>query len=679
MRIFGELCLQGAFVTAGYSAFTCLLAQRRESAQLARQGLQSAVLCLLALVAAVGVLCYALVAKDFEFEYVAQYTSRALAWHYRLSALWVGQAGSLLLWAFLSAGLSVLFGATRSGGKLRPIALGLLMSNVAFLLAVMVFAADPMKASLTERREGLGLSPLLQHPSMLIHPPVVFLAYAAWAVPFALAAAALVTGKLDGEWVRQARPWALFAWVVLGAGLLLGAHWAYQELGWGGYWGWDPVENGSLIPWLTGTALIHSMLVWRNRGNLKKLAVSLAIVTFALCNFATFLTRSGIFSSVHAFSQSPIGWMFLGLMGALVLGGAGLVFLRRRALAPERPLGGPLSRESLVLVSAYLLLLLTAVVTVGTLFIPLSTMVLGRTAQIGPEFYNNVLMPISLVVLAATAVVPLLRWGGAPDKSQRGLLLWGAGLASLAAGLAAWSGLRHPVALAVTGLATLTVTATLGRWILDTRALAGRMTSPARVASGFRDGLRWSPHYATPLVLVLVHRRRQYASYVIHLALVCMAIGITGSSLGSRRYDVELQAGDVLEWAGRRIEYVRLNQRETPEQLIAEVELRVSRLGGSPVTLFPARHLHLLQNEWTTEVDIHSTWTGDFYTILNAGLGEGRVDVTFVDNPLMGWLWCGGWLAGGATLVAAWPARRRRAAHPADEVVRFIPPLRKAA
>jgi len=681
MRILGELCLQGAFAAAGYSSLACLLTPRQTSQPL--PGFRSAALCLAALLAVVGILCHALVTQDFGFEYVAHYTSRQLSWPYRLSALWVGQAGSLLLWAFLSAGMSVVF-AARSGTQLeQPLprtAFGLLMANVTFLLAVMVFAADPMKPSLTEHREGLGLSPLLQHPSMLIHPPVVFFSYAAWAVPCALATASLVTGKLDTQWVRQARPWALLAWCTLGAGLLLGAHWAYQELGWGGYWGWDPVENGSLIPWLTGTALIHSMVTWRNHGSLKRLAVSLAIVTFALCNFATFLTRSGIFSSVHAFSQSPIGWMFLGFMGVLLFGGAGLVIHRRRALAPERALGSPLARESLVLVSAYLLILLTTVVTVGTLFIPLSAMITGRTAQIGPEFYNNVLMPIGLAVLTITAIVPLVRWGAAPDASQRSMLLCATGVATLAVALAAWTGMRHPVALAVTGLATLTVAATVGSWMLDALALADKLPALAtRGVTSKRDV--WSRRFnlVSPLMMVLQHRRRQYASYAIHLALVCMAIGITGSSLGSIRHEAELQEGQVFEWAGRRIEYVRLMQREAPDKLIAEIELLVSRPGQPAVTLRPARHLHLLQNEWTTEVDIHSTWSGDFYTILNAGLGERRVHVTFVHNPFMRWLWCGGWLAGGATLVAAWPARRRRATQPKAEVIRFIPRAQRKA
>ena len=246
------------------------------------------------------------------------------------------------------------------------------MAYVCFLTAVMVFAADPMEASLSAVQDGAGLSPLLQHPAMLIHPPVVFLGYALWTVPFALAVVALVSGRLEGDWIRQARPWALSAWTVLGVGILLGADWAYEELGWGGYWGWDPVENGSLIPWLTGTALIHGLMAWQHGQTLKKMTIGLAIATFALCNFATFLTRSGVFSSLHAFSKSPIGWLFLILMiGLAVLGVAGLI--RRRALlAPGQPMRSVLSREAMVLLAALALLLLAATALAGTVSTALS-------------------------------------------------------------------------------------------------------------------------------------------------------------------------------------------------------------------------------------------------------------------------------------------------------------------
>lgn len=641
MRIVGEICLQMALVTAGYAAFASLYPRFRDDHRLGRLAVPAAGAAFAGLLIAMLVLMAALVRCDYRFDYVSQYTSRSLPWHYRLSALWVGQAGSMLLWTAFSALAALVFRAA-SQSPLRRCAFGILMANVAFLLAVMVLAADPMKASLAVRKEGLGLSPLLQHPSMLIHPPVVFLAYAAWAVPFALAASALLTGKLDGRWANEARPWTLFAWVVLGAGLFLGADWAYQELGWGGYWGWDPVENGSLIPWLTGTALIHSLMAWRRRGVLKKLSLSLAVATFALCNFATFLTRSGIFSSVHAFSQSPIGWAFFGWMAVVAGAGAALLVFHRRRLVPDRPLGGIVSREALVLVSTFLLMLLTTVVIIGTLFTALSSALVGRTVQIGPAFYNNVLSPIGLALLATMAAAPLLRWGAPPTRKQRLALFACCGAAFLAGGVAAACGIRHPIAWAVAGVAVLAVGAAAASWLLDARR---------RSATGWFAGLG----------RVLVGQRPQYAGYAVHLGLISVAVGIAGSSLGSQRLDVELKEGQVIEWAGRRIEYVRLVQRETADTLVAEVELRVGRTGEQQaVMLRPSRRLHLLQNEWTTEVDIHSTWAGDFYTILNAGLGEGRVYLSLVDNPLMRWIWAGGYLAAAATAAAAWPVKRRR-------------------
>ena len=367
MRTLGEACLLAAFVSSGFAAFACLAGATRPDRRVRLAGAWAAGASVLGLTVVAAVLAWALCQKDFSFAYVAQYSSKLLPWYYSLSALWVGQAGSLLLWAWFMGVLALVFRwwprrRSRSPVSPRPetaswkdattcAAFGVLMAYVCFLTAVMVFAADPLEASLSAVREGGGLSPLLQHPAMLIHPPVVFLGYALWTVPFALAIVALVSGQTEGDWIRQARPWALSAWIVLGVGILLGADWAYEELGWGGYWSWDPVENGSLIPWLTGTALIHGLMAWQHGQALKKTTIGLAIATFALCNFATFLTRSGVFSSLHAFSESPIGWLFLVLMiGLAVLGVVGLV--RRRALlTPGQPMRSALSREAMVLLS----------------------------------------------------------------------------------------------------------------------------------------------------------------------------------------------------------------------------------------------------------------------------------------------------------------------------------------
>ncbi|MFO1095921.1 MAG: cytochrome c biogenesis protein CcsA [Planctomycetaceae bacterium] len=411
MRTFGEICLLLAFVGSGYGACACLLTGR--AASLTRSGVWSIIAAWCALTGTLVVLSAALIARDFQFDYVAQYTSRTLPWQFALAALWVGQAGSLLLWAWLTGSAALVFlAATGAGSRYRLPAFGLLAAQLCLLIAIMVFAADPMKVSLSSRADGLGLSPLLQHPSMLIHPPIVILSYALWSVPAAVAASALTTGELELAWTLIARPWALCAWLVLGTGLLLGADWAYQELGWGGYWGWDPVENGSLIPWLTGTALVHSLMAWRHRGVLKKSSLALAILTFGLCNFATFLTRSGIFSSVHAFSESPIGWMFLGQMTVLLAGARALVVRRRRQLVAERPVTSLASREAFVHASLFLLLMLTAIVIAGTLWIPVSQLLIGRMVQVGPDFTTT---RCSRSAACCSPRPPLSRYcGGAP-------------------------------------------------------------------------------------------------------------------------------------------------------------------------------------------------------------------------------------------------------------------------
>jgi cytochrome c-type biogenesis protein CcmF len=645
MRVFGEICLLTCLVATGYAAFLSILATRDVTDWRPRRAASAALVGFAALTVTLAILAWALVSRDFSYAYVANYSSRLLPWQYCFSALWVGQAGSLLLWAWMmgAMALSLRFLPAVDSVLCRT-AFGLVMSNVCFLVAVMAFAADPMAPSFVTPTEGAGLSPLLQHPNMLIHPPIIFLSYAAWSVPCALALAALGHGRLDVTWTQMARPWAMSAWVLLGVGLLLGARWAYQELGWGGYWGWDPVENGSLLPWLTGTAFIHSMLAWRHCDSLKKTAVSLAIATYGLCNFATFLTRSGIFSSVHAFSESPIGWMFLALMGVFMASGAVLLVRRRAQLAARGAIRSIFARETLILASTFLLVTLAIVVTVGTLVAPLSKMFLGRMIQVGPAFYNNVLPPIGLGLLAATAAVPLLQWAAPPLPERRRLLALCLAVSLTVVALALVAGMRQPLMLSVVGMAAMTVATLLADWLHECWQ---RQSRPRRHG----------------LLGALWNGRRKYAAYFVHLGFVCVAIGVTGSSLGTQRNEVTMGEGDTLCWADRHIHYVRLVQRQLPDKLVAEAVLQIARDGSAPGELRPAKHLHLLQNEWTTEVAIMSTWAGDFYTVLNAGLGGGRVALTLVHNPMIRWLWTGGIVATVSAVVAMWPPPRRRQAH----------------
>ena len=655
MRNLGEFCLLAAFVGSGFAAFAGLASGASGSRWLRRAASIVGLLSVAALSLVVGILAWALYDKDFSYEYVAQYSSQTLAWHYSVSALWVGQAGSLLLWAWLLGLVAVGFGfgprRPSLDDPLRAPAFAILMGCLCFLVAIMVFAADPMAANIAGCTEGAGLSPMLQHPAMLVHPPVIFLGYSLWTVPFALAVAALLDRRPpDSRWAEQSRPWALIAWTVLGGGILLGSYWAYEELSWGGYWGWDPVENGSLLPWLTGTALIHALMAWQHRRMLKRTALALAITTFGLCNLATFLTRSGIFSSLHAFSTSPIGWLFLALMILLAIGGVGLLVRWREELSADRPLGSVYSREALVVLATVALLLLTVVVIVGTLSSALSNAIMGQAVFVGPAFYNQVLIPTGFVLLLSTAVAPLMRWGEPPLPDQR-RWLWTATGAGLGASVfAAGWGQRQPLFLAVIGLSALALVAVFGALWLD-----------ARRSGAGGPALR--------LLGALARGRRQYAGFLIHLGFFSLALGVTGSSLGKHHHEFDLQQGETVQWAGRQVRLVQRTQRELPDKLVAEAELEVV-VAGRSATLLPARHYHLLNRSWTTKVAIDSTWFSDFYVVLQGGDAEGVVHLTFVESPMMRWMWLAGWIVAAGALLRLWPSRQRAVTRAVEPMLR---------
>ncbi|MHB8971070.1 MAG: heme lyase CcmF/NrfE family subunit [Pirellulaceae bacterium] len=652
MILLGQAALLIALIAAGYASFAAYMGSRSDGGRTARGAVGSSIVTVVALTAVMLVLAHALLLKDFRFAYVAEYSDERLPWQYSLSALWVGQAGSLLLWTWLlgMVVLAFLFQTRQLSPRFRCRAHSILMAYVFFLTVVIVFAADPMKQSLTASVEGIGLSPLLMHPAMLIHPPIVFLGYAAWAVPFALALAVLGDPSAETQWLRTARTWTLFAWVVLGTGIILGGNWAYEELGWGGYWAWDPVENGSLIPWLTGTALIHCLMGWQYRGVLKRASIALAVATFTLCNFATFLTRSGIFSSLHAFSRSPIGWAFLVVMIGLTMYGTVAIFAQRVRFAPDRSIRSVWSRESLIVIANCGLLLLTAVTIVGTLMVPLSDLLLGHKIVVGLAFFNNVLIPIGLMLLCTNGAVPLLRWGVAPSIIQRRLLL-GSVVVGCVTGLAAGlGGERNVLTLTVLSCAGFSV-AVLGSALwLDTR--------------------RRQSVWLAAFVGTLQARRQQYAGYVMHLGFTCLAVGIAGSSLGSIRENVTMREGETISWSGYTVHLAKTRELAVADTLIGDVQLEFSRNGENVCTLFPAQHFHRQQNEWTTEVAIHSTWSRDLYTILLGAAGLRKADLTFVLNPLVRWIWLGSWLFVVGAAARLWPASRSERSPQASRVAR---------
>jgi cytochrome c-type biogenesis protein CcmF len=645
MTSLGQACLLLAMICSGYAAFAAVAGAKSEKSSLGRIAHSAATIAFIALSAVVALLAYALVTKDFRFEYVTQYSDPLLPWHYSLSALWVGQAGSLLVWGWFVAVLAAIFryASRRLTRELRELAFGAQMAYLAFLLVIMIFAADPMATALVPGAKGEGLSPLLQHPAMLIHPPIVFLGYAAWGVPFAIAFAALVSGRLNETWHQQARPWSLFAWATLGGGILLGAEWAYEQLGWGGYWAWDPVENGSLMPWLTGTAFIHGLMTWR-QGTFKKTTLVLVMATFALCNFATFLTRSGIFSSLHAFSQSPIGWMFLLWIAIFLVGGGLLIWWRRSQLVADRPLASLWSRESLLLLGIVALVLLTGVTLLGTLAGAISGLFSITRITVGMAFYNNVLIPTGLVLLAVVAAVPLIRWGAAPTSGRIRLLAIAAAVGMLVMLVALAYGVRSPIGLAVAGLISALLASTLLAVAMNSRFGQSTRSGRDRLAS-----LAW--------------HRRSYAGFLIHLGFGCMAIGIAGSSLGSRQSDLSLSRGESVEFAERTICYADLRQEDLRQQVVVAAQLEVLESSGQSYILEPKQVLYRPQNQWGSKVAIHSTLGSDFYVIMHGGSEAKKIQLTLIDHPLMRWLWVGGWVGLAGVLLALWPQRQHREAY----------------
>jgi cytochrome c-type biogenesis protein CcmF len=639
MIILGQAVLLMAFLACGSGGCLSYLAARGGRPWVQRGAVVSLAAAFAALTLAIVVLAQALLRKDFHFAYVAEYSHQQLPWYYSLSALWVGQEGSMLLWTWLLALVTAVFvaQARQLNDRLRYISQAVLMAYLCYLLAIIVFAADPLKPSLTSSVEGMGLSPLLMHPAMLIHPPIVFLGYAAWGIPFALAIAALTDPTGDTHWLRLARSWTLFAWTVLGAGIILGGNWAYEELGWGGYWAWDPVENGSLLPWLTGTALIHALLGWHYRGVLKRTTIAFALTTFILCNFATFLTRSGLFSSLHAFSRSPIGWAFLAMMAGLSLYGATMLYRERTRLAPDRPIRSVWSREAFIATGALGLLLLAIVTLVGTLMVPLSDLILGQKIVVGMAFFNNVFLPIGLLLLGSSGAAPLLRWGAPPSRRQRYAMLASAAVGCLTVVIAVLGGQRNAVTLTAFACAGFAVAAFVSVWWLD----AGRNPISRPLS----------------MLHVLLQRRPIYAGYVMHLAFAVLLVGIIGSSLGTVRNDISLRVGESVQWHDYTVRLASVHETPQADIIVAGAELEFTQHDRHICTLQPSQHYHTRQKEWTTEVAIHSAWSSDVYTILHGAGGVDTAELTLVFNPLVRWIWLGGWLFCLSTLVRLWPVR----------------------
>ncbi len=598
------------------------------------------------LTVAAAALINAFLARDFSLLYVFEYSNRSLSDAYAVTAFWAGQEGSLLLWAWLLAFCTAL-ALYRNRDRLRelmPWATFILMLNSAFFLLLLNFVCNPFAPFPgSPPADGYGLNPLLQNPGMVIHPPALFIGYVGLTIPYAFALAALLAGRSDSDWITGMRIWTVVSWFFLSAGILLGAKWAYVELGWGGYWAWDPVENASLMPWLTATAFMHSIMIQQRWGMFKKWNMNLIIFTYFFIIYGTFITRSGVISSVHAFGKSSLGTFFLVFMILTLVLGLLVVWWRRKLLAAENSLQSPLSRESAFLFANLIFSAMAFSIFWGTTFPVLSEITNGVKITVGPGFYNRVNVPIALILMVLIGVGPLLAWRRPVGlKLFRDLALPSVFAVIGAAGAYA-SGIRSLATILVMTFSALI----LGSVLVELY----RGASARNEADG--DLL---PLAAMRVVLT---NRRRYGGYIVHLGMVLIFIGLSGVPLsmevtGTIRPNESLSVGDYT------LKYMDMKWVPAQDRLAVTTRLKAFREGQEIGYLVPERRFYEnREDQPTTEVAILSDWKEDLYVALTGYNRDGRASFRIMINPLVPWIWIGGYVVGFGVMLAVWPHRRR--------------------
>jgi cytochrome c-type biogenesis protein CcmF len=644
MADLGRFGLLAALVFALYAASAAVLAARTRRPDLAA----SAVRAIAAMggmeALAAAVLASALLGRDYRLAYVASHVRDAQPWWYNLAAFWGGMEGSLLLWALVLAGYAaaVLRGLARERPRLVPGTAAVCASVSAFFLLLLVAVASPFATVPFPPADGRGMNPLLLNPWMAIHPPTLYLGFVGMTVPFAIVMAALADGGIADGGVLLARRWMLWAWYCLSMGLMFGAKWSYVVLGWGGYWAWDPVENAALMPWLVATAFLHSVMVQERRAMLGRWTVVLVILAFGLSIFGTFLTRSGVLSSIHSFTQSPLGSDFLAFLALAMLAAFGIAAWRWDALRDRRALDAPLCRESAFLFNNVLLVTMAFVVFLGTVFPIVSDALVGRRVNVGPPFFDHIISPLALLLLALMGVGPLVAWRRAsPAAMSRNLQAPAAfglvvGLGLLAAGMQAPGAV---LAFALCAFVAGTIALEYAR---------GVRLHPAHPAGG-------AP---AAIAAVVAGNRRRYGGYTVHLGIVLVAAGVTGSSVFATQRVVTLAPGGAASVGPYRIRYDGLSQATRQGALVVTAHLRAFAGARDLGDLETSRRLYLASPEATSDVGLRTGPANDLYIILTSWTREGEATLRLLVNPLVLWIWAGGLVLTAGAVVSMLPEPR---------------------
>jgi len=651
MGLLGHLCLWLAFLIGLWGAITGFAGGAQQRADL-QQSARNATFALFgALLVAVISLEIAIFRHDFSLEYVAAYTSRNLPTFYLWSALYAGQKGSLLFWATVLSMFAVLAQVltSRRHRAYLPYVAAITCLVTTFFISVMLFAANPFQRLGFSPLDGRGMNPQLQNPGMVFHPPMLYLGYISITIPFAFAIAALLTRKLDSEWLVAVRKWTLVSWLFLSIGLLLGMWWAYVELGWGGYWAWDPVENVALLPWLVMTAFLHSVMIQEKRGMLKKWNLALILGAWLLSIFGTFITRSGVIASVHSFTQSPVGYFFVAFLVVAAIATVILYVTRLPLLQAEATLESMVSREASFLFNNLLLIGIAFSVLWGTLFPILSEAIKGTKITVGPPFFNQVNVPLGLALLAMTGVGPLIAWRRASLPNLRRQF-------------------AVPLTSCVFVLLILLVAGMRDIGALIAFSIGGFVL--ATVVQEFTRGARARHRqYGEPIILavlqLLSRNRRRYGGYIVHVAMVLLFVAFAGMAFKTET-QATLRPGETATLQGPdghvyTFTHLGISQYNALNRQITAALLDVRRDGKAMGHLRTEKRQHVdaLGNptfEPSTEVGIMSGLRVDLYVVL-AGLVNGTEQAVFrfTINPLVWWVWFGGFVLVVGGLIVLWP------------------------
>jgi cytochrome c-type biogenesis protein CcmF len=657
MILVGELSLWVALLMATWAATVSFAGGQMRRADLIESG-ERAIYATLAMVvlASLG-LWTALLTHDFSIRYVASYTSANLPKIYTITAFWGGQSGSLLFWALiLSIYSAIALWTNRTRNReLMPYVSGTLALILVFFLATICLGSNPFERLDFIPVDGRGLNPQLQNPGMAIHPPNLYLGYVGTSIPFAFAIAALLTRRLDAEWLAAVRRWALLSWFFNTVGIVLGMWWAYVELGWGGYWAWDPVENASLLPWLVNTAFLHSIMVQEKRGMLRKWNVTLVVSAFLLSIFGTFITRSGVISSVHSFAQSPVGKWFAGFLILAIVVTAYLVSTRLQDLRSTAELESMVSREAAFLYNNLVLVGIAFSVLWGTLFPIISEAVRGNKITVGPPFFNTVNIPLGLLLLLLTGIGPLIAWRRASVANLKRQFL-------IPVTSAATIGILF-FALGVNNLAAL-LSYTFGALVVAT------------IVQEFYKGVNarhnmYGESRLIALPRLVARNRRRYGGYIVHLGVVVVFAGFAGLAF-KREFDLTLNPGDtkaVTDAWGHRWTFLSqgISRYTILNRDVTAIALDVTRDGKPAGVITSEKRQHVDSRgvptfEPSTEVGIMGSFKQDVYVVLAGVRGADGAEIRVTFNPLVRWVWLGGTLMALGGLVVMWPAADRQRA-----------------